>query len=70
MTPQEVELLANLTGFEPVGIEQIDDLWEFAERCKRYYWGDSKDAVRLHGLIDDQIEELLTQSSGHHADFA
>jgi hypothetical protein len=55
LTSKEVEHFTLITGFSPEGIKKLDDLHSYVKRCKRYYWGTSKDTVALHQLIDDAL---------------
>ena len=62
LTSKEVEHFTLITGFAPEGIKKLDDLHSYVKRCKRYYWGTSKDTVALHQLIDDAL--LLCTGTG------
>jgi len=53
LTSKEVEHFTHITGFSPEGIRRLDDLHSYIKRCKRYYWGTSRDTLALHRLIDD-----------------
>jgi hypothetical protein len=55
LTSKEVEYFTHITGLAPVGIKQLDDLHSYIQRCKRYYWGTSRDTLALHRLIDDAL---------------
>lgn len=55
LTSKEIEYFTHLTGFAPVNIKRLDDLHAYIKRCKRYYWGTSRDTVALHQLIDDAL---------------
>lgn len=55
LTSKEIEYFTHLTGFAPVNIKRLDDLHAYIKRCKRYYWGTSRDTVALHALIDDAL---------------
>jgi len=52
LTRKEVERFTEITGFEPENVKTLDDLDAYIARCKRHYWGRSKDTQFLHWLID------------------
>jgi hypothetical protein len=54
LTKREVERLTVITGFEPSDVKTLDDLDAYILRCKRYYWGTSKETRFLHWLIDKE----------------
>jgi hypothetical protein len=54
LTKKEVERFAELTGFEPMNVKTLEDLDAYIARCKRHYWGVSKDTQFLHWLIDQE----------------
>ena len=54
LTKREVERLTVITGFEPSDVKTLDDLDAYILRCKRYYWGISKETRFLHWLIDKE----------------
>ena len=54
LTRREVERLTKITGFEPVNVKTLEDLDVFITRCKRHYWGVSKETQFLHWLIDKE----------------
>ena len=62
LTSKEVEHFTLITGFAPGGIKTLDDLHSYIKRCKRYYWGTSKDTVALHLLIDDALSRCTGTS--------
>lgn len=55
LTSKEVEYFIHLTGIAPEGIRRLDDLHAYIRRCKRHYWGTSRDTLALHQLIDDAL---------------
>jgi hypothetical protein len=60
LTPREVDRLRKITGFEPVDVKSVHDLEEYVARCKRHYWGTSRETRLLHWLIDEERQALLT----------
>ena len=54
LTRKEIERLTKITGFEPVNVKSLEGLDAFIERCKRHYWGRSKETQFLHWLIDKE----------------
>jgi hypothetical protein len=44
-------------------VKTVDDLDAYIVRCKRHYWGVSKDTQFLHWLIDKELAVLGEQLS-------
>ncbi len=63
LTPREVDRLRKITGIAPVGVKSVHDLDEYVARCKRHYWGTSRETRLLHWLIDEERQALLISST-------
>lgn len=59
LTRREVERFNEITGFEPVNVKSLDDLYAYVKECKVYYWGTSDDTRFLHFLIDRELQAAL-----------
>lgn len=59
LTRREVERFTKITGFEPVNVKSLDDLYAYVRACKKYYWGTSEDTRFLHYLIDREVHAAL-----------
>lgn len=59
LTRREVERFTEITGFEPVGVKTLDELDAYIAKCKRHYWGVSKETRYLHWLIDQEKSRCL-----------
>lgn len=59
LTRREVERFTMITGFEPVSVKSLVDLYAYVKECKDYYWGDSDDTRFLHYLIDRELQAAL-----------
>lgn len=59
LTRQEVERFTLITGFEPMDVKTLDDLDAYIARCKRHYWGRSKETRFLHWWIDRERSRCL-----------
>lgn len=59
LTRREVERFTMITGFEPVNVKSLDDLYAYIRECKAYYWGVSNDTRFLHYLIDRELQAAL-----------
>lgn len=56
LTRREIARWTKITGFTPESVRTIEDLQDYARRCKRYYWGTSDDTRFLHHLIDKELQ--------------
>lgn len=54
LTRPEKQRWARITGFEPVGIQTVNDLCRYVARCKQHYWGKSDETPFLHRLMDQE----------------
>lgn len=52
LTHTDIARFTTITGFAPVDVTTLDDLDAYIRRCKRHYWGVSKETRFLHWLID------------------
>jgi hypothetical protein len=52
LTRSEIERFTKITGFTPGDIHTLDELDAYIGRCKRHYWGVSRDTAFLHWLMD------------------
>lgn len=59
LTRREVERFMMITGFEPINVKSLDDLYAYIQECKAYYWGNSNDTRFLHYLIDRELQAAL-----------
>ncbi len=59
LTSREIERFTEITGFVPVNVKTLDDLRQYVEECKKYYWGVSDDTKLLHYLIDRDYRTAL-----------
>ncbi len=59
LTRREVERFTMITGFEPVNVKSLGDLYAYVKECKDFYWGDSDDTRFLHYLIDRELQAAL-----------
>lgn len=59
LTRREAERFAEITGFEPVNVNTLDDLTKYIEGCKKHYWGVSDETRFLHHLIDKELQAAL-----------
>ncbi len=48
----DIARFTKITGIAPINIKTFNDLDDYIARCKRHYWGVSKDTQFLHWLID------------------
>lgn len=48
----EIARFTKITGFAPVDVKTLDDLDAYIRKCKRHYWGTSKETQFLHWLMD------------------
>ena len=61
LTRRESDRWVKITGFEPATVRSEADLRQFAQRCKRHFWGTSEDTRFLHFLIDEELRGNLAQ---------
>lgn len=61
LTRRELARWVKITGFEPSAVRSEAELRQFAERCKRRFWGTSEDTRFLHFLIDEELRHNLAQ---------
>ena len=61
LTRRESDRWVKITGFEPATVRSKADLRQFVQRCKRHFWGTSKDTRFLHLLIDEELRSNLAQ---------
>lgn len=59
LTPREIERLTLVTAIEPGDVRSVSDLEAYVRRCKKHYWGVSRDTQFLHWLIDREVRSLL-----------
>ncbi|GAB2856265.1 hypothetical protein GCM10027277_26090 [Pseudoduganella ginsengisoli] len=59
LTVREIEHLIFITDIEPGEIRTMDDLERYISKCKRHYWGTSRDTRELHRLIDEAYHRCL-----------
>jgi hypothetical protein len=52
LTRTEIARFTKITGFVPADVKTLDDLDAYIQRCKRHYWGTSKETQFLHWLMD------------------
>lgn len=53
-----------ITGFEPVGINCVEDLAAYVQVCKAHYWGTSKETRFIHWLIDEEFRRCVGGDGG------
>lgn len=59
LTSAERELLEHITGFTPPDVKRLADLRAYVRRCKRHYWGHSRETRELHRLIDEAVAQCV-----------
>lgn len=59
LTRTEIARFTKVTGFVPADVKTLDDLDAYILRCKRHYWGFSKETRFLHWLMDRERAALL-----------
>jgi len=63
LTAPEIARFEKITGFVPENVKTLDDLDAYIARCKRHYWGVSRDTRFLHWLMDRERGRCL--GAGH-----
>ncbi len=67
LTRREVERFTEITGFDPVNVRTLDDLYAYVAECKKHYWGASDDTRFLHYLIDKELQATLALPTSANA---
>lgn len=62
LTAPEIARFEKITGFVPDQVKTLADLDAYIARCKRHYWGVSRDTRFLHWLMDRERERCLDAS--------
>jgi hypothetical protein len=61
LTQRELDRWIRITGFDPSDVRNEADLRNYAHRCKRHFWGTSRDTQFVHFLIDEELRNNLAQ---------
>lgn len=59
LTSIERARLEFITGFATPEIKRLADLRAYVRRCKRHYWGHSRETRELHRLIDEAVAQCV-----------